>query len=64
MTLLWEVPFMNIEKYILFPAKKKPVKPENDVGQYELKKGPADGGRKYIPYNDDETLDSKRKLVE
>mmetsp|Transcript_1326 Transcript_1326/g.1443 ORF Transcript_1326/g.1443 Transcript_1326/m.1443 type:complete len:620 (-) Transcript_1326:12-1871(-) len=64
MTLMWEVPFMNIEKYILFPAKKKPVKPENDVGQYELKKGPADGGRKYIPYNDDETLDSKRKLVE
>eukprot|EP00345_Euplotes_harpa_P018688 CAMPEP_0168341000 /NCGR_PEP_ID=MMETSP0213-20121227/14404_1 /TAXON_ID=151035 /ORGANISM="Euplotes harpa, Strain FSP1.4" /LENGTH=154 /DNA_ID=CAMNT_0008347355 /DNA_START=1045 /DNA_END=1509 /DNA_ORIENTATION=+ len=60
-TLMFEAPFLNIEKYILFPPKKRPSKAGEANGQeegsQELKRGP-----KYFPL-DDETMDSKNKKL-
>ena len=63
-TLLFEVPFMNIEKYILFPKKKQveKVKAKEEDEQMSQKE------KKMINYfkmsDTDETFESKEKLLD
>ena len=63
-TLLFEVPFMNIEKYILFPKKKQVEKVEakEESGQTSKKE---EKSINYFKMNDtDETFESKEKLLD
>ena len=49
-SLMWEVPFMNIEKYILFPPKKRENKAiPNKLDQERL----SDKGEKYEAINEE-----------
>ena len=61
MSLMWEVPFMNIEKYILFPPKKRAIKED----QKELDRAKLlEKGAKYEPFNEEEdTTISNKKLL-
>jgi peptidoglycan/LPS O-acetylase OafA/YrhL len=70
-TLLWEVPFMNLEKYILFPAKMK-AKPqprpillkENSDIPSSVFGGSNGKSPKYFPLSDEEkTVDSQEQLL-
>jgi len=58
MTLMWEAPFMNIEKYILFPPKKKNTNRDENVMIKEYKSNDSN----HLPADED-TIDSKKKAL-
>jgi len=58
-SLICEVPFMNIEKYVLFPAQVK-NQPQNGVSASQQEQKLIGKGSKYYPMlQEDETGDSK-----
>jgi len=62
LTLICEVPFMNLEKYILFPKKQK-KKTEEVSLEAEYAKG--NGKAEFYKLEDhDDTVESGRKLLE
>lgn len=62
-TLLCEVPFLNIEKYLLFPTKKKPRNDSVESMQKEVSRG-MDKDLKYYPIlEESDTTDSQMKKL-
>jgi peptidoglycan/LPS O-acetylase OafA/YrhL len=62
-TLLCEVPFMNIEKYLLFPAKPRPKRGPAYTPDCEEEKDNMRVKKYYALSDEDETRDSKQKLI-
>lgn len=61
-TLICEVPFMNLEKLVLFPYKTKPIK-ENENVEMNGRSHTKQNGVKYFPMQEnDETHNSSRLL--
>jgi peptidoglycan/LPS O-acetylase OafA/YrhL len=61
-TLLFEAPFLNIEKYILFPAPQKEVKRDSKINSSP--NGDIKDFVKYKPLYDEELDKQQEKLIE
>ena len=62
-TLLCEVPFMNIEKYVLFPSKPRPKRGSIKAVDNEAGEGSMKVKKYYALSEEGETMDSKQKLI-
>ena len=62
-TLLCEVPFMNIEKYVLFPVKSRPKRTVINDSDKEVAVNNMKVKKYYALSEDDEILDSKQELI-
>jgi peptidoglycan/LPS O-acetylase OafA/YrhL len=62
-TLLCEVPFMNIEKYVLFPSKPRPKRGSIKAVDNEAGEGNMKVKKYYALSEEGETMDSKQKLI-